>query len=203
MDLTLQAALWLALVAVLVALFWVILRRTAQLAALTRGVRRVQKGVRSGDEAFGARIEPLAGLLDALRRRAGDEAATEAAVAGAHAAVLAAAADLRTSRPPAALAGTVETMAAELDRTARALDLLDHGLARLRGAWGPEEQEAQSALKRGLLALRHARTSWEEVAGPVRRLRPVELLAPHDRRSRERGRRLLREIVVEERHRRS
>lgn len=168
-------ALWLVLLVGTGALFVRTARRMTRLAAIARGLAAYQSalgGIR--DRVTGA-VDPLLARLDELRRRSGDPGTVPALVAEAIGAVDAALAEARAARPPAPLGDRSATVIAELERMARALDLIEHALTSLAGIRGPRELEIQTTLKRGALNLRHARDAVVLVAGEVGAVRAADL----------------------------
>lgn len=176
-------AIWLVLLAVAGALFLRTARRMARLAAIARGLAAYQAALAAIRDRVTAAADPLLARLDELRRRSGDPASVPALVEDAMRAVDAALVDARAARPPAPLADRSSALVAELERMARALDLIEHALTGLAGVRGPRELEIQTTLKRGALNLRHARDAVVFVAGEVAGVRASELRpgAPHPR----------------------
>jgi hypothetical protein len=169
--------LWIGLLAVLAVLLVVTLRRVSALVRRTRDLERFQHQ----GEALGARLAaasgPLVRDLDALRRRAGDPDAIRAGLPATRAELERLAAEGRDLRPPAGLGALAGGMISELDRAVRAGELVDHGLVAMADARGGREMEAQTALKRGTLNLRHATEAFERILTQGRAVRPADLAA--------------------------
>jgi hypothetical protein len=68
----------------------------------------------------------------------------------------------------------------ELERAARAGELVGHGLDALLAYRSGRELEAQTSLKRGALNLRHAREAATRIAAEIAALRPADLLGRPD-----------------------
>jgi hypothetical protein len=176
-------AVWLVLLLGTGALFVRTARRMTRLAAIARGLAAYQSALTGIRDRVTAAVDPVLARIDELRRRSGDPGTVPALVAEAIGAVEAALADARAARPPAALSDRSATVIAELERMARALDLIEHAFTSLAGIRGPRELEIQTTLKRGALNLRHARDAVVLVASEVGAVRASDLRAgtPHPR----------------------
>lgn len=168
---------WLLLLLALSGLAAATVRRMAALAGRTRELERFQRGVTAIDGRLATTVAPLVNRLDELRRLTGDPQALAADAAPALVALEGLAAEARTLRPPAPLAGRLLAMIAELDRAARAADLVDHGLQTLLSGHGFVDQEALTSLKRGALNLRHSRDAVAGITAEISRLNPSDLRA--------------------------
>ena len=83
--------------------------------------------------------------------------------------------EVRGLRPPASAAGARDRVVAELERAARALEMVEHGCAILMSARiGGRELEAQTAIKRGYLNLLHAREAILQAGTEAVAFRPEE-----------------------------
>src|SRR5512141_738045 len=151
--------LWLVALASLSGVAAIVLRRMGALAGGTRELQRLQADVAGIDRRLATVVDPLVGRLDEVRRGASDPAGLVPELDAARTALRALAKEARTIKAPAALADRVQQLLWELERAVRAADMAGHGVetmaaSRSRNATGTE---AQVALKRGTLGLRHAR----------------------------------------------
>jgi hypothetical protein len=169
------AVIWILLLVALAALGWMVVRRMTELAGRTRGLQQFQREVAAIDARMAALVGPLVARLDDLRRLVGDPAATAADIGPASAILEELAAVGRGLRPPVPLAERAGAIVAELERGVRALDLLDHGLRTAMEGRRDTGSEAQVALKRGTLNLRHARDAVGRLAGEIAAFRASDL----------------------------
>jgi hypothetical protein len=169
--------LWLLAIAVLALVAAVVLRRMARLAGGTHDLEHLKAGVVGVNQRLAEVVDPLTGHLDEVRRGSRDplEASTEVAAA------LVALRDLskqaRSIKAPAALADRTRLLVWEVDRAVRAADMASHGIAQLGRARQDGGIEAQTALKRGTLGLRHAREAVTRIMISVAKLTPVDVRA--------------------------
>lgn len=170
--------LWLVILAVLGIAAALVLRRMSQLAARTRQLEGFQRAATDLDRRFAAAAGPVVDALDEIRRRAGDPQLLAEALPAASDTILAITAEARAARPPAMLAEHAAAMVRELERAARAMELVEHGLASMLVARGPRELEAQVALKRGALNLRHGRDAFAQLVRIVVAVDPASLAKP-------------------------
>lgn len=168
-------ALWVLLLVILALTFARTARRMTNLAGQTRELAAYQAALQSIALRIAAAVDPVIEHLDEVRRRSGDPGrvadVVPAAVDQVHVAVM----EARALRSPAALVDRTAAVIAELERSERALDHIDHGLSGLVGIRGPRELEIQTTLKRGALNLRHARDAIAGVAVEVAALGPSDL----------------------------
>jgi hypothetical protein len=169
--------LWLAVIVALAVVAVLALRRTAELAAVPRDLERYQADVASIEARLTALVVPLVGRLDDLRRLAGDPSSLAEDIGPAIGTLQSLAAVARGLQGPAPLAGTTRLLVAELERAARAADLVDHGLRTLLAGRDTFTQEAQVSLKRGALNLRHARDAVARLSSGVAALTPADVRA--------------------------
>jgi hypothetical protein len=174
-----QAALiWLGLLLlVLLALFFLTVRRMSVLVGRTRDLEQFQRAVAGLDAGLAAIVDPLVATLDEIRRRAGDPPSLAAGLEATKANLRDLVRQGRELRPPPALAEEAASLLVELDRAARATDLLEHGLDALLAHRGHRELEAQTSLKRAALNLRNARGASARIAARVATVRPADLIA--------------------------
>ena len=182
-----QAALiWLALLLlVLLGLFLLTVRRMSVLIGRTRDLERFQSAVAALDAGLAAVVDPLVAQPrrdpaarrrpDRPRRRARRDARRACATSPPRAASCAR--PRRSSDEAAALV-------VELDRAARAADMVEHGLDALLAHRGRRELEAQTSLKRGALNLRNARGAATRIAARSPRSGRADLLARPDGQAR-------------------
>lgn len=174
-GLALGLALWVLLLIILGVTFTRTARRMTKLAGQTRELTAYQAALESIAIRSAAAVDPVIEHLDEVRRRSGDPARVADVVPAAADQVHVAVMEARALRAPAALVDRTAAVIAELERSERALDLIDHGLSGLVGIRGPRELEIQTTLKRGALNLRHARDAIAGVAAEVAALGPADL----------------------------
>jgi hypothetical protein len=160
---------------ILVALFWLVLRRAGRFVAQTRDAERFRRQV--GDLAL--RVEASLGevcaRVDAVRRgqlgadALADDLSVSLEAVGRYAD------EARALHPPAAAIRIREEIVNELDRAARALEMIEHGRSIQASARsGGREVEAQTAIKRGYLNVLHAREAIAHQASEAATLTPAE-----------------------------
>jgi hypothetical protein len=177
------AIIWLGLLlVVLVVLLVITARRMSSLIARTRDLEAFQRSVAELDGALGAAVDPLVLQLDEIRRRAGDPVSLARGLDTIQAELRGLVQRGRELRPPRPLADEAAALVAELDRSSRATDLVEHGLDALLAHRGHRELEAQTSLKRAALNLRNARGSAAAIAGRVAVVTPADLLNRPDGR---------------------
>jgi hypothetical protein len=143
---------------ILLALFLLVLRRAGRFLAATRDVERFRRQV--GD--LGSRVETSLGevsaQVDAVRRgqvgadRLGDDLSASLDAVARYAE------EAKALRPPAAATAIRREIIGELERAARALEMVEHGRSIQTAArGGGRELEAQTSIKRGYLNILHAR----------------------------------------------
>jgi hypothetical protein len=172
---TIGAVVWLGVLIALLVLAVVVLRRAASLVARTRELERFQQAVASLDGRLEASIDPLVGTLDELRRGPGDPQVLADRLEVAQSTLRGLATEGHALLVPPALAATATSLTEELDRAVRATEFVEHGLGALRAERGGRELEAQTALKRGALNLRHAREAFGRLATKVAATRPADI----------------------------
>jgi hypothetical protein len=143
---------------ILLILFSMVLRRAGRFLAQTRDVERFRRQV--GD--LGHRVEMSLGevsrRVDAVRR--GSIAADEigADISASLEAVALYAGEAKALRPPIAGKSIQSELVSELERAARALEMVEHGRSIQTSARSAgRELEAQTSIKRGYLNVLHAR----------------------------------------------
>ena len=169
---------------ILLTLFLLVLRRAGRFVASTRDVERFRR--QTGDLA--ARVETSLGevcaRIDAVRRgqlgadQIGDD------IGASLEAVSKYADEARGFHPPAEGVAVRDEIVAALERSARALEMIEHGRAIQASARsGGREIEAQTAIKRGYLNVLHARESIAHQAKVARELSPTDEAGRYQRRN--------------------
>lgn len=172
-------ALWLVALAALSLVAAIVLRRVAALAGDTRGLQQLQQDLAGVERRLATVVEPLVARLDEVRRGARDPAELAPELDAARTALRALAKEARTIQPPGALAERVQQLVWELDRAVRAADMAGHGVTTLGDIRNRSigSTEAQVALKRGTLGLRHAREAVGTIVATMSSLSPADLHA--------------------------
>ena len=173
----------LALFLVLLALFVLVLRRTQRLLATTREHDRFQKAVADLDARVERTIDPVIDALDEIRRHQLGAAQLADLLTNAASDLRRQVEEARALRAPLGLGDVPSAYARQLERAERAVGLAEHGRAGLvanRG--GPRELEAQTAIKRATMNLRHARDASGTLARRVERALPPGVERARERR---------------------
>jgi hypothetical protein len=173
----LSTLLWLALLVILAMLFVATLRRTSTLVHRTRTLERIQHSVDDIDRRFAEVVIPLIRNLDETRRHAGDPLVLSQDAAQAQAVLGGLIGEARALDVPPGLAAEKAVMAGELERAARAMSMVEHGLGVMTNYSRGRDLEAQTSLKREALNLRHAHDAFARVARDIAALRPPDLVA--------------------------
>jgi hypothetical protein len=155
--------------------FAVILQRAGRLLAATRDVERFRRQV--GD--LGGRIETSLGEIsrrvDALRRGQLDATAISDDLTASLDAVSRYAEEARALQPPVAGARIRDGLIDELERAARAINMIEHGCSiQISARAGARELEAQTAIKRGYLNVLHAREAINRHRSEAAAVTPAE-----------------------------
>jgi hypothetical protein len=156
---------------ILLTLFLLVLRRAGRFIATTRDVERFRRQV--GDLVGRAEISlaEICVRVDAVRRGSlgADEVADD--LAASIDAVGRYEVEARGLHPPKDGVTIREAIVAELERAARALEMIEHGRGIQASARsGGREIEAQTAIKRGYLNVLHAREAIAHQAKAARDL---------------------------------
>jgi hypothetical protein len=143
---------------ILLMLFWMVLRRAGRFLAQTRDVERFRRQV--GD--LGHRVEVSLGevstRVDAVRRGSLSADALGDDITASLEAVALYAGEAKALRPPIGGKTIQDEIVSELERAARALEMVEHGRSIQTAARsGGRELEAQTSIKRGYLNVLHAR----------------------------------------------
>jgi hypothetical protein len=152
---TLVVELGLLLLAALIA--GLVIRRLSTAAEDLRDVRAAQALVSNVHDRVVAAVDPLVLHLDEVRHGLHEPTEAREEVAEVRHTMLAAIEEVGTVRGAGGVDGAAAALLAGLERTERALDLVDHGLAGLVGQHHNMFGEGQTQLKRGLLGIRHGR----------------------------------------------
>lgn len=147
---------------ILLALFGLVLRRAGRFVARTRDVERFRRQIGDLGERIETSLGEICGRIDAVRRgQLGADAVADDLAASLDA-VGRYAGEARGLHPPVDGQAIQDQVVEALERTARALEMIEHGRAIQTSARaGGREIEAQTAIKRGYLNILHAR---EEIA---------------------------------------
>ena len=149
---------------VLAAAFIVLFRRASRALTRTRE-----------EERFRDAVEDLAKRIDAVRRHQLDADAIAPNLEAAHDAVGRYAEEASSLRGPVPADDVRASLLEELDRAARALEMVAHGCTLMAASGGRNrELEAQTAIKRGYLNTLHAREAIARHADDLASSRPAE-----------------------------
>jgi len=136
----------------------IVLRRSAKLLASTRDSQRLRRDVAELAGRIDQSLGGVAGQIDAVRRHSISAEDIAESISAARDAVTRYEVEAHALGGPAGTDELREGIAAELERAARALEMVDHGCAILASARaGSRELEAQTSIKRGYLNVLHAR----------------------------------------------
>ncbi|HUQ79439.1 MAG TPA: hypothetical protein VM427_11295 [Patescibacteria group bacterium] len=151
---------------ILLALFGLVLRRAGRFVVETRDAERFRRQVADLAARVESSLGDLSGRIDAVRRgQLGADAVADDLRASLDA-VARYADETRAFHPPIDGRRIRDEIVTELERSARALQMIEHGRAIQTSARnGGREVEAQTAIKRGYLNVLHAR---EAIAGLAR-----------------------------------
>ena len=169
---------------ILLALFVIVLRRAGRFIASTRDVERFRRQV--GDLAERAEISlgEVCRRVDAVRRgQLGADQIVDDLAASLDA-VARYTDEARGFQPPDDGRPIRDEIVAALERSARALEMIEHGRAIQASARsGGREIEAQTAIKRGYLNVLHARESISHQAKVAKDLSATDETSRFQRRN--------------------
>jgi len=155
----------------------VVLRRAGRIVARTREVEHFRSAIRDLSTRIDQSLEGAVGRIDAVRRGQLAADAIPPTIEAATDAVIRYADEARALKAPPAGEPIRDAIIEELERSERALGMVEHGAkilaqARRRG----RELEAQTSVKRGYLNLVHAREAIVRHAAAAEELdvAPVE-----------------------------
>ena len=136
----------------------IVLRRATKVVAETRETQHFRRGVADLADRVDQSLGGVAGRIDAVRRKTAAAEDIAENIAAARDAVSRYQQEARALHGPAGANELRDAIVAELERAARALEMVDHGCGILGSARaGSRELEAQTAIKRGYLNVIHAR----------------------------------------------
>lgn len=142
----------------LAVLFLLLLRRASRLIAATRDVERFRRQVKDLAARVETSLGEVSGRIDGLRRGHLDAGAVSDDLAASLDAVGRYADEARAFHAPAGAEPIRDGIVVELERAARALEMVEHGCAIQASARaGARALEAQTSVKRGYLNVLHAR----------------------------------------------
>ena len=168
----------------LLALFMMVLRRAGRFVASTRDTERFRRQVGDLAERAETSLAEISGRVDALRRgQLGADQIGDDLTASLDA-VTRYATEARALRPPTEAVAIQADIVANLERSARALEMIEHGRAIQASARsGGREIEAQTAIKRGYLNVLHAREAIAHQAKVVSAMTAAEAARRFQRRN--------------------
>ncbi len=171
---------------ILAALFASVLQRAGRVVAETREAegfrRRVDDLARRIDTSLGGVLE----RIDQVRRRKLEADSIAENVTAALDAIRRYEGEAQALRAPGTAIAQHARLIAQLERAARALEMVQHGCAVLGSVRGghQREVEAQTSIKRGYLNLLHAREAILEHAAEIAEVPPISGPAWFSRRRR-------------------
>ena len=159
----------LALFVLLAVAFALVLRRAARVVAVTREDEAFRRdGAALADHAVAA-LGGGAERIDRVRRRNDAAAVLDDVLPQLLETLAALRLEADALVPPVTLADPSLRIAEELDRAARAIEMVRHGCVLLGvGAGRPRELEGETSVKRGYLNLLHAREALASLAEGLR-----------------------------------
>jgi hypothetical protein len=167
-------AIPLLLFALLAVTFVLVLRRAARVVARTRELDGFRQGAGDLATRIAASLAGAAERIDAVRRGLVAADTILETLEAAHEAAERYRAETEALVAPPGYEQLRARLGEELDRAARALDMVNHGCATLTAAsvGRAREAEGQTAIKRGYLNILHARDAIVEIATNLRSPRP-------------------------------
>jgi hypothetical protein len=169
---------------ILLALFVLVLRRAGRFIAATRDVERFRRQVDDLAGRAETSLSEICTRIDALRRGqlGADQVADD--VTASIDAVGRYADEVRGFHPPFDGLTIRDEIVAELERSARALEMVEHGrVIQASARSGGREVEAQTAIKRGYLNVLHAREAIAHQAKLAAALSATDEASRFQRRS--------------------
>ena len=171
------ALLWLLAVAVIAVVAAVVLRRMGRLAGSTYDLEHLKTEVVGVNQRFAEIVDPLTSHLDEVRRGSRDPVEVGVEVEAALGGLRELSRRAHAINGPTPLRDRVAQLAWEVDRAVRAADMAGHGLTQVGRVRHDAGTEAQTALKRGTLGLRHAREAVTRTMISLAKLTPSEVRA--------------------------
>ncbi len=139
----------------------VVLRGTGRIVARTREVEHFRGTVKDLAMRVDASLGGAVAQIDAVRRRQAGPDTIADTIDAAMDAVERYAEEAKALRGPRKAQHIRSDLVAELERSRRALEMVEHGRSIMVAARrGPRELEAQTSIKRGYLNLIHAREAF-------------------------------------------
>ena len=136
----------------------VVFRGTTRIAGRARELHQFRGGVRDLAARVDAALESATGRIDAVRHNQAGPEVINQTVVDASEALERYGEEARALKGPRRAQVIRDDFVAELERAARALDMVEHGANMLAASRrGSRELEAQTSIKRGYLNLIHAR----------------------------------------------
>ena len=169
---------------ILLALFFLVLRRAGRFVAATRDVERFRRQVGDLAERVETSLGEISGRVDAVRRGqiGADQIAED--VSASLDALGRYSDEARVLQPPSDSIRIRSEIVAELERATRALEMIEHGRSIQASARaGSREIEAQTAIKRGYLNVLHAREAIVHQAKVVSAMTEVDAAKRFQRKS--------------------
>jgi hypothetical protein len=143
----------------------VVLRGTGRIVARTREVELFRGSVKDLATRVDASLGGAAGQIDAVRRRQVGPDTIVDTIDAAKDAVERYIDEAKAIRGPRKALRIRSDLVADLERSHRALEMVEHGTAIMVNVRrGPRELEAQTSIKRGYLNLIHAREAFAQHA---------------------------------------
>jgi hypothetical protein len=160
---TAQELLPLILLALIVFVLIVFVQRASRALARVRAAAAFDRQTEALSSRVGSVVDLFIGRMDAVRRRQLSFEEIRGELAVVHGEVASAREAIDGWRIPEAFTDLHAALADDLDRLARALEMIDFGVD-LNGGGDrrQREMESQTAAKRGYLALRHARDAFAD-----------------------------------------
>jgi hypothetical protein len=171
---TLVFAIPLLLFALLAVTFVLVLRRAARVVAQTRELDGFRQSAGDLAARIAASLTGASERIDAVRRGQVAADTIRETLDAARDAMARYRAETDALVPPAGYEPLRGRLGEELDRAARAFDMVDHGCATLTAASVGRARgaEGQTAIKRGYLNILHAREAILEIATNLKSPRP-------------------------------
>ena len=169
---------------ILLILFILVLRRAGRFVAATRDVERFRRQVGDLVDRAETSLAEICGRVDAVRRGqlGADQIADD--VSASLDAVGRYTDEARGLHPPAEATSVRDEIVGSLERSARALEMIEHGRSIQASARaGSREIEAQTAIKRGYLNVLHAREALSHQAKLVTAMTAADAARRFQRRN--------------------
>jgi hypothetical protein len=168
---TLQTLLPLLLLALVVFVLVVFVQRASRALARVRAMAAFERDTTMLSSRVGSVVDQFIGRMEAVRRRQLEVAELRGELAVVHGEVASAREAIDGWHTPAVFVESQAALAEDLERMARALEMIDFGVdLSVGGDRRQREMEAQTAAKRGYLALRHARDAFADHVAAVSEL---------------------------------